>query len=99
MAAGQTVFDRYGFRGAPVGPVWWDGERRADAAALDLEGHSPVGLRSFARSVRAGEVFSELTTLASTSLAPQRRDHTPRLPASFALSHAGVRHFLASSAA
>jgi len=99
VAAGQTVFDRYGFRGAPVGPVWWDGERRADAAALDLEGHAPVSMRSFARSVRAGEVFSELTTIASTSPVPHRRDHTPRLPASFALSHAGVRHFLPRSAA
>ena len=99
MAAGQTVFDRYGFRGAPVGPVWWDGERRADAAALDLEGHSPVGMRSSARSVRAGEVFSALTTLASTSLAPLRGDHAPHAPTSFALSHARLQHFLTSSAA
>jgi len=99
VAAGQTVFDCHGFRGAPVGLVWWAGERRADTAALDLEGHSPVGLRSSARSVRAGEVFSELTTIASTSPVPHRRDHAPRPRDSFALSHARLQHFLASSAA
>jgi len=99
VAAGQTVFDYHGFRGAPVGLVWWEGVRRADAAAHNLEGHSPVGMRSSARSVRAGEVFSALTALASTSLAPLRGDHAPHAPTSFALSHTRLRHFLAHSAA
>jgi len=99
VAARQTVFEGHDFRGAPVGPVWWAGERRADTAALDLEGHAPVSMRSFARSVRAGEVFSELTTIASTSPVPHRRDHAPHAPTSFALSHTRLRHFLAHSAA
>ena len=99
MAARQTVFEGHDFRGTPVGPVWWAGERREDTAALNLEGHSPVVMRSSARSIRAGEVFSELTTLASTSPAPHRRDHAPRPPDSFALSHARLQHFLTRSAA